>query len=172
MVILDFGYAELRKIQDDYDKLSVLLPYYKTHPEIRPIADLKSRYEKIKMFSRIYPFNSLVVSVFTGNLQGNDGQPDINGYAPLSTTWKEPMKDGATYPARELDSNKVNTYRSFIRDCISKNVKLYIVVSPVFIDTNYTNQIVQLGQSIAAENGIQFFVAFLEVLCFLFNYLA
>ena len=48
MIIYDFDEHEFSKDQESYDRLSSFLPYYKKHPEIRSIVDLKSPYEKYK----------------------------------------------------------------------------------------------------------------------------
>jgi hypothetical protein len=158
VVICDFDASEFRKDQCDYDKLSVLLPYYKTHPELRQIVDLKGPYEKVKMLSRIYPFNSLLFSLALGNSENyKKERQDIEGYVPITKVWNESMKDGATYVNRDLDSNKISVYKSFIRDCMNANVKLYIVCSPLFIKPNYINRSVELGQSLAKENNVPFF---------------
>jgi hypothetical protein len=158
VVICDFGATEFRKDPGDYDQLSVLLPYYKTHPEIRAIVDLKSPYEKVKMLSRIYPFNSLFASILMANSEyKKETRTDIEGYVPIARVWNESMKDGATFVNCDPDSNKIILYQSFIRDCIKSKLKLYIVCSPLFIKPNYENHSVQLGQSLARENNVSFF---------------
>ena len=58
VMILDVSPDDLGVDEDSYDRLSFLLPYYKNHPEIRPIVDLKSPFEKFKLLSSIYAFNS------------------------------------------------------------------------------------------------------------------
>ena len=51
IAILSFDAGNFSVNQEAYDRLSSLLPYYKNHPEIRSIVDLKGPYEKIKMLS-------------------------------------------------------------------------------------------------------------------------
>ena len=67
IVILDFVAEEFAQNQYSYDRLSSLLPYYKSHPEMRSIINLKSKYEKIKLLSQIYPYNSLMLTIAVGN---------------------------------------------------------------------------------------------------------
>src|SRR5689334_10740304 len=57
-IILNFDPQEFKEDQESYDRLSCLLPYYKKHPEIRSIVELKSPWEKFKLLSHIYPYNS------------------------------------------------------------------------------------------------------------------
>ena len=67
IIILDILNKEFQKNADSYEKISPLLPYYNSHPEIRSIVQLRSRYEKHKLFSKIYPFNSAVLKIAMGN---------------------------------------------------------------------------------------------------------
>jgi hypothetical protein len=88
IIILDISGAEFSVGQDSYDRLSALLPYYKTHPEIRPIVELKSEYEKIKLASSIYPFNSSIITIALGNAEFNKKRnDDTEGYVPLKKNW-------------------------------------------------------------------------------------
>ena len=59
---------------------------------IWPIVYLKSPFEKIKLISSVYPFNSLLISSITGssdlhNKKGAEG--DKKGYMPLYGVWKD-----------------------------------------------------------------------------------
>ena len=158
IVIYDFEYHEFRNEKNDYDRLSALLPYYKKHPEIRSVVDLKSPYEKLKLTSKIYPFNSMLFTIAIGNAELNKKRRgDISGYVPLTNVWHEPMRDGNTFKNYDIDSNKVSIYRSFIKDCINAKIKLYIVCSPLFIKPDYVNSSAVLGKKIADENNIEFF---------------
>ena len=72
LVILDITEEDFYKSPDSYDRISSLLPYYKTHPEIKEIVEMKSKWEQFKMLSRIYPFNSKIISSFTGYIDMYD----------------------------------------------------------------------------------------------------
>ena len=158
IVIYDFDPHEFSDEKNDYDRLSALLPYYKTHPEIRPIIDLKSPREKLKLMSKIYPFNSLLFTIAIGNAEFNKKRRlDISGYVPLENVWHEPMGDGNTFTNYSVDSNKVRIYESFIKDCKNAKIELYIVCSPLFVKPDYVNSSVELGRKIADENNVRFF---------------
>ena len=66
------------------DRVSSLLPYYRTHPEIRAIVDLKSPLEKYKLLSNLYTFNTLLIPTITGVLDLNNKQAEEKtlGYLP------------------------------------------------------------------------------------------
>lgn len=158
IVILDIVHGEFEQNQYSYDRLSSLLPYYRSHPEMRSIINLKSRYEKIKMLSYIYPYNSLMFTIAAGNAEFNKKRKsDIKGYVPITRIWYEPIQIDNSSSCYEIDSIKVNAYKTFIQDCIHSKVKLYIVCSPYFIKSNHTDCSVIIGQEIAKENNIDFF---------------
>ena len=158
IVILDFDKQEFSKDEQSYDRLTSLLPYYKDHPEIDKIVDLKSPFEKYKLVSKIYPYNSLIFTIAAGNAEFNKKRErDMNGYVPLNDVWGFPIKDGSSFINYEADSNKVRAYECFINNCIKAKVELYIVCSPVFVKPNYVNKSVIIGKEIADKYHVKFF---------------
>jgi len=157
MIILDIS-REFEKKQDSYDRISMLLPYYEEHPEMRQIIGLKSPYEKIKLISKIYPYNSLLFSIVAGNSEFNTNRyKDINGYVPLSNIWKYPIQTYSFPVGYELDSVKMNVYESFIKDCIKAKIKLYIVSSPDYSKLEYIEKSNLAGKEIAQKYNVKFF---------------
>lgn len=157
-IILDFEEEEFSKSQDSYDRLACLLPYYKSHPEIDTIVDMKSPFEKYKLVSSIYPYNSLLFSIFAGNTQFNKTrQEDINGFVPLKECWNYPISNDTSFLEKPIDVNKVKIYEAFIQECVKANIQLYIVSSPLFVTPDYYNKTVALGEKIAAKYNVRFF---------------
>lgn len=158
MIILDFTHGEFSKNEDSYDRISSLLPYYKSHPEIRSIIELKSPFEKLKLLSNIYPYNSLTLVIAGGNaLFSEKKKEDINGYIPLTRVWGDSIKNENTPIKYEIDSTEIKVYESFIQDCINSKVKLYIICSPLFKKSNHTDYSVKLAQEIAKKYNVNFF---------------
>lgn len=156
IILLNFDLEEFKKDPSSYDRISSLLPYYKTHPEIRSVINLKSKHERTKLLSKIYPFNSLLFTIFVGNMDFNkQRRNDFQGFVPLKNVLKQPLGSGY-YPQPELDSNKIRLYKSFIRDCINANVQLYIICSPIHMKLKNSPNSIVLGQLIAEENNIKF----------------
>lgn len=157
MIILDMS-RELIKKPDSYDRISMLLPYYYEHPEMRPLIELKSPLEKFKLLSAIYPYNSLLFSIIAGNSRFNKERfKDLEGYLPLDRIWNESLK---TFPAsinNELDSTKIKTYTSFIQACIRSGTKLYIIDSPHFYKLLSKDKSDVLSKKIAQEYNITYF---------------
>jgi hypothetical protein len=131
LIILDF-FEDIGKNRKDYDRLAALLPYYRTHEEVRKTIGLRSSFEKIKLFSEIYPFNSQILSIAIGNLEMNkDRFTDIKGYVPLTGELQDniPVVNEQKF---EVDSVKLNAFREFI--CLAKesDTKIVVIYSPIF----------------------------------------
>lgn len=161
IVILDFNNNEFSNSQEGYERISSLLPYYYTHPELRPIILLKSPYEKYKLWSKIYPYNSLLFQIAAGNSSLNESREnrgDEDGYVPLHRVWRAPaLRVHDDPPQNGLDSNRVAYYKSFIEACLEKHIRLYIFLSPRFIRTTRIDASVEIGKQIAAGYGVPFF---------------
>lgn len=140
------------------DRVSSLLPYYKTHPEIREIVDLKSPLEKYKLLSGMYTFNSLLVPTITGALDLNNRKEEEKtlGYIPLNGSWDGEMSIIDSRNER-LDSNKVKALKNIITACNEKKVKLVIVVSPTYKKfTQDYNPTVALAAKMADSSKVYF----------------
>ena len=141
VILLD--YADNFGIGDkDYDRLSSLLPYYKAHVEIRNIVELKSPYERIKLISEIYPFNSEILSIAIGNLQINKNRkPDNKGYVALYNEYKIKIDSINNPTASALDSNKLMCFREFIKTAKISGANIAVVYSPLFRKFNTLQEI-------------------------------
>ncbi len=140
------------------DRVSSLLPYYKTHPEIREIVDLKSPFEKYKLLSSLYTFNTLLLPSITGALDLNNKQANEKtlGYLPNYEKWGGDM---AMVDSRneKLDSNKIKGLKNIIAACNEKKVTLVIVVSPSYkkYTQNY-NPTIALARKMADSSKVAF----------------
>lgn len=158
IVVLSMDRKDFAIDKTDYDKLSDLLPFYRDHPEIRVILNLKSPFEKIKMMSSIYPYNSLVFPILRGHLV-NETRVKFNGYKPLAKTITQsrPKINYDTYS--KLDSIKINTYKKLISECKKAGVELFIVCPPYMVEATGTDQSIVIAKKIAADYQVPFFDA-------------
>lgn len=157
IIILDITPGEFENETDRYRRLSFLLPYYKNHPEIRSIINRRSLFEKYKLCSAIYPFNSSILMIAGGNMNYfKKKKEDINGFIPLKNTLKSPIKtvSSSNY---ELDTVKIAMLQSFISLCKESNVKLIMTCSPSFIIYENSESTIQAAKTIAKLNEITFF---------------
>jgi hypothetical protein len=138
LVLLDYQDEELFYFPDSYERLSCLLPYAKTHPEINHSVQMRSGYEKLKMISQVYPYNSLFFSILGGISSGAKGRvEEENGYLPLDHPFHSLNADQNKFLSmREPDSNKIKTFDAFIGLCKQKGIELYVVMSPYFDPVN------------------------------------
>lgn len=159
MIIFDFIKGQFKENPSEYERLSTLLPYYKGHPEIREIINMRGPFEKFKLFSQTYPYNSTLFNTLMGNLEMNKKRNrDIKGYVVFDNVWKRPLKIINTEPEKyAMDSVFINTYESFIKDCTMAGVKLYIFCSPYYELSPYTDTSIIIGKQIARKYNIDFF---------------
>jgi hypothetical protein len=161
IIIYDFDVNEFNREQISYDRLASLLPYYKKHPEIRSIVEYKSPYEKFKLLSKIYPYNSSILTIIGQNIEYVSKRrkimdANLKGYMPLTSEWNEPIRDGGSLNP-ELDNNKIKTYESFIKDCVNSKAEVYIICSPLFIRYENVSYSLFLGKKIADKYNVRFF---------------
>ena len=157
IAILSFDAGNFSVNQEAYDRLSSLLPYYKNHPEIRSIVDLKGPYEKIKMLSAIYPYNSLLLPVVSGNMESSKKKyATISGYIPLDENIHGPIRKFDYTTEKVLDTVKINVYKAFLQLCINAKIKLYVVCTPYKIEAKGVDKSITLGKCIALEFKIPF----------------
>jgi len=141
VIIFDY-LGSFARIQEDYDRMSSLLPYYKTHQEIRKIVELRSPYERMKLVSEIYPFNSMILTIAMGNLQMNrQRKPDNKGYVAAYGEWRQEIFTPAPRPVYVVDSNKVIAFREFISRAKESGVKVFVVYSPLFLKFKRSQEI-------------------------------
>ncbi len=156
IIILDLRRWEFVRLDLSYDRIALLLPYYKSHPEIRPIVELKSKYEKYKLLSGIYPFNSSLFSILVGNLNRN-GTTEIKGYLPITgTSTAIPTQTKKEISEGTIDTTQVATYEVFIKDCIKAGVELHIFCSPYFSGNDEQDLSIEIEKKIAEKYNIQY----------------
>jgi len=157
-IVLDFIAGELDKDAQSYERLSCLLPYYKNHPEIRPIVHLKSPYEKFKLCSSVYPYSSQIFTIAAGNAEFNKKRrADLKGYVPLWGLWNSPAVVRNRAEEHKLDPNKVKIFESFIKECRQNEVKLYIVCSPYYDKSRQNDPSLKKAAEIAKNYSVAFF---------------
>lgn len=133
IIILD-NIGNFEKYQLSYDRLSALLPYYRTHEEIRDIVRLKSRFERIKLLSEIYPFNSLLGKIILGNtVVSKKNDVDNKGYVPYYSKWTGRLESLDKFHFGALDSAKINAFHEFLNLSKSAGAEVFVFYSPIHI---------------------------------------
>ncbi|ULQ54435.1 hypothetical protein [Flavihumibacter fluvii] len=158
IVLLDIVKHEFEEFAPNYDHLSVLLPFYNFHPELRPTIMKRGPYERIKLISSIYPFNSSLISIAQGNFESNKNREEIiKGYSPLSRTMTVESKQENNIAVYKIDTALVNAYENFIVSCKEKQVKLFVVCSPYYDTMMNRDTSLIIARELAVKHGIPFF---------------
>ncbi|NJC24918.1 hypothetical protein [Neolewinella antarctica] len=157
-IVLDFT-GTFAFNQSDYDRLSSLLPYYRGHEEMRDVILLKSKFERFKLWSDIYPYNSLLTTIAVGNLEFNKRRENnvgaYNGYVPMHGTMQGSIETVKTDTMYDIDDNKARVFEEFLLLTKEHKVPLLVVYSPV----NYTyasDYSIELCGRICAKHQIPF----------------
>jgi hypothetical protein len=154
IILLDVISNELEYAGDNYDHLSVLLPYVRDYPELWSALSLKSPFERIKCLSQIYPYNSLLDKIVGGNIIPRE--IDVNGFTPFYGWFERDLEEMTFSPDSKLDPNKVNAFNSFLTVCREKNIQLYVVYSPEFRKfSNYSSSMNYFKKE-AEKQGVEF----------------
>lgn len=154
LVIFDVNSGTLNYSSTDYDRLSALLPYYQTHPEISSIVNLRGPFEKIKLFSTIYPYNSMIIHIVLGNLDFNkQRKPENKGYVPLNKTMKNAKLNTLQINDCTQDEIKIQALKDIISTCKQNNIDLVFIYSPrwFIIQDSFCNEVIP---DLCSENGI------------------
>lgn len=158
-IILSVDAWDFAEDEFDYDCISCLLPYYESCPEVREIVNLRGPFEKLKLVSSIYPYNSLLLPIIKGN-NWKDKRPGHlpNGYVGLKEVFPGPVETFNFYTTRkEIDTVKVNTYISFINECKARNIELYVVCPPYLQNPVGRNRSLMIAEAIAKEKNVPYF---------------
>lgn len=172
IIILDIGSEELSANEDSYARISSLLPYYSDHPEMHRIIHLKSEYENLKLLSKIYPYNSKIISSITGALDINNKkvkETGLNGYIPLEDTLRITSKRVEKITAKSIegineesysssiDSNKLFCFQELIKDCNKAKIQLFILVSPYLNIDESRKRNITIEKKIAFSYHVPFY---------------
>jgi len=114
-------------------QFSQLLPYY-NNPAIRPFINFNGNFERIKLISKIYPYNSDLADLITG-LDPNAHKTN-KGYIELiqsNDKYKYNIVDTTKIFAEgsTIDSVAYHTFCNLIAELKKKNVTVLLVISPL-----------------------------------------
>ncbi|MDP4130257.1 MAG: hypothetical protein Q8918_10380 [Bacteroidota bacterium] len=156
-VILDLNPTAFETRENGLDELSVLLPYYHKHREIRNLVDLRNRFEWLKVYSDLYCYNSLALQIIFNNFSNERDAHETSGYVPLAIR-KEIIPDKSEpFPGSSpLDSNNVHFFNDIISLTKEHHTRLYVVVSPVYYTLPADFKTIEMAKSICLREKIVF----------------
>ncbi|WP_266366307.1 hypothetical protein [Tellurirhabdus rosea] len=156
LIVLDLLCDEFVKTPAMFQRLSSLLPYYRSTPAVRPLVEMRGPFEKLKLLSRTYPYNSMMLTLVAGAWESPDFAVRSKGYDPLHRDCVSPLTELNAYDhSADLDSVSVALYKSFLTEAKSQGAQVVVVVSPIYRLVRPTPTM-KLAQKIAAEAGVPF----------------
>lgn len=119
---------------DQMSSLNVLLPYAGESRAVAELVNRRSRYERLKRLSAIYPYNSLVLALY-GRTAGDESR---RGFAPLEGALAPADTAAPAGPAREVEAPPLNPlklrYLKAMVDSLEAHQVLVIAVrSPTYV---------------------------------------
>lgn len=158
VVVLDLMPLEFEQDQNAYDRISILLPYYDSHPEIRPVCLLRGKFERYKLLSKMYPYNSKLFSSITTlfNLKRNVNESQLKGYLELNNIYDGTANPTRIYP-NNIDTAKVTYFKNFINTCQSSHVKIIVCVSPLFVKMHNNSKSIEIAKNFCNDTQTPFF---------------
>jgi len=122
---------ELFEGSDPYASLKWLLPYYKDKEELRGILLERSRYERIKLMSQIYPYNSKLLAIIKGNAKTEDIS-ELKGFQPYHGFLTDTTMARSRQEEDRIDIDILSILETMAAECDSLQTKLVFVQSPTY----------------------------------------
>lgn len=119
------------------EKLGVLLPFVNESKPLRKAVLSRSKSERFKLLSSIYPFNSKQLHIVRNNLMSS--RSDVLGFVGLNKTWHKDIEYGIPTIV-EIDSSKYDAFVEFIELCANNEIGLWLVFSPHYVDKAGANE--------------------------------
>jgi len=142
------------------EKLSAFFPYYYRDENVQEVVNLRSNYERYKMLSNLYCYNSEIVSIGVLKIINNNTEMAYRngGYIPIS---EEPHYKGTFSTVenefgQEVDTLKLEYINKFISLCKDNNVECILVITPWFADFSDNYQFVNEVSKLSLTYNIPF----------------
>lgn len=152
-VVLEVTPYDMEAGEGDYDRLSGLLPY-QHHPSFKKVIGKKSHWEPYKCWSKIYPYNSIVLKMVK-NLKDR-GEFKANGFQPLHSVWTDSISSNYGEHENAIDKHKTNEMVHIIDVCRKKGIRLTMVTSPMFAHCKETKTL-SLTDSLCKKYKIKYY---------------
>lgn len=159
IVVLDVSAKELTWRSAENSKAvlaSMILPYVRVDTSFKNIAAQLFPDELRKAeISKIYPYNSLVLPLVVGKRKMKDAD-NINGYVPLKGNKIAGKMPAFTDENDNTDPSAQKDFEDFVRTVKEKNIKLYVVQSPILVKKFNTSVSLDTMKSILNKYGEAF----------------
>lgn len=157
VVILDLVGGDYSESGSNWstDMLNVLLPYYGHNEYIDEVINLRSDFEKVKLLSALYPYNSAIVDIVKTKVLEKDLSFGNQGYLPAQSVrgMNNEMNFVKSGESRSVDPLKISYLKKFIKICTEKDIPLILIMSPSYCQESQNAPILD---EIASENNVRY----------------
>ena len=154
-VILCLSPLEFSNI-DNYDRLANIIPYISLDDSIKKIVYLKSRYEKYKLISKIYPYNSTILNLINGFITNSNKKTD--GYVPIYGTHITKKTKSVVFKSDStFNIHRIQAFENFILLARENNIEVFIIMSPWYKVENPNTKSIERIRKITEKHSIPFF---------------
>lgn len=129
VILLEVTPYDMNPGDDDYERLSGLLPY-QHHASWRKTIEKKSVFEPYKCLSAIYPYNSLLIKMMA-NLKDR-GEFRSDGFQPLAGCWNGVYSETNGGAANAVSEQKKLEMIHIVNTCKDNHIRLVMVTSPFY----------------------------------------
>ena len=136
------------------DGVKDLAPYYGVSKDLDTLINKISPFEKFKMLSMLYRYNSRIIDICRDNFRKTD-QNWENGYMPLSGYIQSEKNTMTIQEENNIEQDRVLYIEKFILFCKQNNVKIFICISPVNFMCENNNTYITVA-NIAAKHDVPF----------------
>lgn len=137
IVVLDVSARELTWRSAENSKVvlaSMILPYVRRDTSFANIArQLFPKELRKAEVSKIYAYNSLVLPLIVGKRILKKAE-NLNGYVPLHGNKIIGNPPAFTDENDETDSVAKNSFETFVKTIKEKNIRLYVIQSPLYVE--------------------------------------
>lgn len=154
IVVLELMSIDFEKTPSQWEteKLGVLLPFSDKSEAAKNAVLRRGKIENLKLFSSVYPFNSLQYLMFRNNFLPFNNH--MKGYIPIHRVWNKPLA-GAEQNTVKTDTLKLKTLYQFIETCESHNIQLFVFISPHYKLKMKKSRYVGITEKLLLKYGIK-----------------
>jgi hypothetical protein len=159
VILLELMYIDyaITDAAHNTDNLSLFLPYCKYNETLNEVINLRGPFEKVKLLSQAYPFNSMATDIVYSFVKRDKNVYFANnGYVPIEGEISLPLEKFVNKDELKVDTLKTKYIEKTIDLCNYHKVRLIIIVSPTFRDSEGKTSSVKIVQRIASKAGIEF----------------
>lgn len=157
-LLLDLPPSSFMSQESGLDELAILLPYYRQHPELRPIVNKRSPWEPVKTLSTLYLYNSLPLQILKRTMKDTDDDSASEGYVPEHDTLD--ISTAIPYTREQLtgtpDTALVAVFEQFIQLAKHDHCQLAVIVSPTWFPLPNGSSTIHLAEQICRQNNVPF----------------